>query len=218
MPATGVAAVAGPRSKLATASRYRVRAGCSWMAIAVIILPLLALPNPGSADEAEIFEELKNLPNLPGPPVESPNGRLRLRASFDDRRHRLILEEPATGRVFNLMRIERNADIGWRADSSLFFVNDNFGSNVSDCMIFRPFKRQPLISIWSAVVKNRKVIAANEQEIISSHFYVSCVRWISNNQILGVVSGHYDVNNAPEFKDRYFTYDLTTGAVRRTQP
>lgn len=190
-----------------------------WVVIGAIVTLILGFPKAASTDENDAWQELKRLPMLPGPrhTVQSPDGRFRLRASFDDPHHRLLLEEPATGTILNLMRVERDVQIGWRSDSELFFVNNDFASNASDCEVFRPFDPRPLVSIAEAVSKDQRIISATEQAILSSHLYFSCVGWLSESRLLVVIYGHYDYADAPAFKNRRAIYDLTTGTVQRVQ-
>ena len=146
---------------------------------------------------------------LPGPPVNSPNGRWQITSqepSDGVEFHRLVLVDRSTGSMTAFDRFPRHADVLWSPDSERIAVTDFSGSDESDCRVALRSGADRL-SVRQAIegTPYGKLAADNH------HAYIKCSRWIGTSTIEFEVSAYGDAN--PKGASKRGRLNVATGEI-----
>ena len=119
-----------------------------------------------------------------------------------------VFYDDGHGHRTRIATVTRSMGVAWSPSGRVLFLQDNWGSNISDCYeLSRTENGIRGRSLFKIVQRTPGHPAAAEKS--SSHYYVHCDRWQTSNWIMGSVSGHTDTNPFHDF-DHRFAYDVQT--------
>lgn len=176
-----------------------------------LILPRLPLFGGGQPTIGRANAEDK-ANDVPGKESQSPDQRSSLLwkriGPADGHKNQWALAlKRLDGMPVRIRTLDRSVSVLLHKDSRQFAVTDDIGSNIGDCYLYG-IAKPSLLAIVSAALPPLPQSAAN------AHFYVTCDRWLSADQIAVTVSGHTNTAPCRNFNYR-FNYDLgTREAVR----
>jgi hypothetical protein len=186
--------------------------GSSRKALLLATLVLIPLALIGSAQDDGSTKQRIDLPRGHMGRVQSPDRRWTLvfESPDDSSERRLWIENTGSPGRRLVKAFTRSVSLSWAPDSSTFFVNDEWGSNGTDCYVFDP-----------ATLKSTDVtdlLAAHYPGIIADHrkpghSYTEATRWLTSRVLLVTLTGHFDEPPAQGFTFR-FQVDLN-GNVRK---
>jgi hypothetical protein len=107
-----------------------------------------------------------------------------------------------------LLEIERNVRVGWAPQGSIFFLNDNLGSNVSEAYVYFP-GAGPRLDLGKLIDEH----APQDRRFEGGHHYFRGVRWLNTQTLIVKRFGHLDKEGGPGFTVCYLVN--TTGHVTR---
>jgi hypothetical protein len=126
-----------------------------------------------------------------------------------DRLRQLWIERDGTGTRRLVREYERSVDMGWAPDSRMFFVNDDLGSDEA-----RPYLYDP-VTLQETDLE--QVLLAGDptadEYLRTGHSYLQVRRWVTSNELLVTLRGHFDEDPYRAFMLRYRVQ--ISGAVRR---
>lgn len=85
-------------------------------------------------------------------------------------------------------KYERSLDIAWAPDGKRFFVNDNFGSNGSECSVIDPITLKN--TDLGQIITDHD--AGTKPLLSAGHSYVRAKHWVNDHVLIVVLFGHFD--------------------------
>jgi len=172
---------------------------------------LASLASATIAQSRAISPAVVKLPRGPVTRIPSPDRRWTLvfECPKDCTERKLWLEGGTTHRRMLVHEYARSLDVSWAPDSRYFFVNDAYGSNGTECHVYE--------SSTLKAMDVADVVEAGDPEatmyIGAGHSYLEAKRWITSQELLVQLSGHFD---DPPFRAFTIKYRINIkGAVRR---
>jgi hypothetical protein len=151
---------------------------------------------------------------FPGPRkcVDAPSGIFAICNEDHDEEpnHSLFLVTKRAGTKKKLLDYGRNVEVSWAPDSEMFFVNDNWGSNASECLVTNIRTMKELSTL--ELVQNK----LTKRESGADHLYVTCSGWNSNIDV-GIVAHGYGGDGPPDLFafDHKYTLDIASGRLQK---
>jgi hypothetical protein len=154
----------------------------------VLSMPVFA----GNSNRSVAHPAVVELPQRRFVSVFAPNRRWSLVATPFSTKHeeKLFLEDRRTGERTLLKAYGRDLAVSWSPDSSAFFLNNAYGSNVESAYIYWVGKEQPL--------KLDDLILNSDSEVRSvnaDHAYFHVYRWQNSSSVNVEYCGH--TNDVP---------------------
>lgn len=169
------------------------------------LVPATVAQNKGTSPQ------VVTLPRGPAARIPSPDRKWTLvfDCPKDCTERKLWIEDGTTHQRMLVHEYERSLDVSWAPDSRLFFVNDAYGSNGTECHIYEPSTLKAIDVADIVTARDPKATAY----IGAGHSYVWAKRWITSRELLVVLSGHFD---DPPFRGFTIKYRINVnGALRR---
>lgn len=160
-----------------------------WQMLLIITL-LAKFPCFVGAQTKPAHTQVVELPRGPVTRIPSPNGHWTLTFECPDncRERKLWVGESASHTRKLVKEYERSLAISWAPDSERFFVNDDYGSNGSDCYVIDP------ASLKTTDI--RTIIVDQDAEVTeflkAGHSYMRAKHWLNSHELLVVLFGHFD--------------------------
>jgi hypothetical protein len=185
--------------------------------LALALAPVLAVTvaaqqKPNSKGERANPTSVVSFPGESVSRARSPDGKWALVSGQpdDSGQRRLWIESTNPAGRRPVRAFSRVVRVSWAPDSQLFFVNDEWGSNGTDCYVF------DAVTLKATAIAN--LLARRYPKIISghkkaSHLYFEASRWASSRVLLVRLTGHFDEPPAQSFTLR-FEVDLNDGSIR----
>ncbi len=186
-----------------------------WWRIFLSIAFLAHMPCPTVAQVKAAQSRVVELPNGPLTRIPAPNRRWTLVFECPDncRERDLWIEDSSHARRL-VNKYERSLAVGWAPDGERFFVNDDFGSNGSECFVIDPIM---LKSTDIGTLISRHSVEA-VQFLKAGHSYVRAKHWISSHELLVAVFGHFDEappRGVPAAFTAEYKVDLKEGGTQK---
>lgn len=108
--------------------------------------------------------------------------------------------------------ITRSMGVSWSPDGKRVFLQDNWGSNVSDCYVLNRSATGIAGLSLSKLIQKTPGHPTGAEQPDAAHYYVHCDSWQSPGRIAGSVRGHTDSEPVREF-DHPFVYDVATRRI-----
>ncbi len=155
---------------------------------------------------------LSSVSLLPGPDVPSPSGRYVLRNVDYEHKlpaHALFLTDKQTNATIKLYNYPRHGSIAWSSDSAHFFINDDYASDQSDCLLFTlQGNKVTLVSLRKAL-KNQ--LPEMTKFLNDAASYMDAAGWLNTHSLRVRLYGWDDTGSDFNF---WYDYDLKNGFQR----
>lgn len=153
------------------------------------VLSLLAMLLGGAGAPRH---ELVTLPGQTNS-VTSPDGRYTLRnvdnmAPSPTWSHRIWLDDHRTGKKTMIFEYGRWAQAAWASSGTLFFVNDHWASDRSDCRIGDAAKARFITALAQRLQKTYPEV----RRLAEDHAYFDCVGWLTPDTVKIRFHGHLE--------------------------
>jgi hypothetical protein len=133
--------------------------------------------------------------------IASPDGRWTLifecPNNCTERKLWIVQSETRTRRM--VREFERSLSISWSPNSRAFFINDDLGSNESECYVYDAATLKATNLADVVVAK----YASTRQYLTAGHSYLRARRWASSHELLVTLFGHFDEPPSRGFTLRY---------------
>jgi hypothetical protein len=147
--------------------------------------------------------------SIPAPDGSGARIFYRPHMASDGSQESAVFYDDGHGRLQRIATLTRSMEIGWSADGRRAFVQDNWGSNIADCIVLSR-KTNGITGLrLLRLIQRIPNHPSGDETPYRSHYYVHCDRWRSPNEIEGGVSGHTDDNPSRDFSHP-FIYDART--------
>jgi hypothetical protein len=124
-----------------------------------------------------------------------------------------VFYEDARGHYARVAKVTRSMGVSWSPDGRHVFLQDNWGSDVADCLVLSRIATSILGVSLFKIVQQTPGRPTGTEKPSASHYYVHCDQWQSVSRVEGAVSGHTDTNPSHDF-DHRFTYDAQIKRIR----
>jgi hypothetical protein len=150
---------------------------------------------------------------FPGPPasLRSPNDVFLLYDKDHDGEpyHSLFIENISTGETRKILDFSRYTDVSWAPNSSMFFINNYFLSNASDCSVISAHHSYKTINVFKMV---RKILKKNE--LRSNHLYTTCTGWDGETSVDVFVYGYGHGASGSNGFERRYQLEVKSGGLK----
>ena len=111
--------------------------------------------------------------------------------------HLLYVKTYKTLQIVDVLRFPRSVDVSWSANGSRFFVNNNAGSNRSECRVGEVLGDDSIRWISMGV----KPALSCDGAAITDHCYLKCSSWVNDEKVSGTFNmyGESDKKARVEF-------------------
>ena len=185
---------------------YSVKPG-----LLVVLVPIWLAPNI-AAQRSVPPTRVVDLPQDRIDRIQSPDGRWTLVFEFTDyaSERRLWIEDDRLHGRRLVQTSNRSLRLSWSPDSRLFFLNDEYVSNATDCYVIEPstLKRTDVAELLAKGYPD--LLAAHRK---AGHLHFEGKQWVAPNVLSIAMTGHFDEPPAQGFT-YLFQVDLR-GGVRK---
>ena len=174
-------------------------------AASVLLLAMVALFSPVVYGGAET-----EFPNILKPEAfnPSPSGSYRLYDENHDQEpyHSLYLKSETSGASVKVLDFNRHVEVSWKPDSQYFYVNNYYGSDVSDCILFavRALKGVSVGHILRKSLRSEAVFFRGDP------LYITCAQWQGSDVVEVSVSGLENRGNNRKHTIKHYSLNVLT--------
>lgn len=177
----------------------------------VVLVPIWFAPGIAAQRSAPPTRVVE-LPETHISRIQSPDRRWTLVFEFTDyaSERRLWIEDAQSHGRRLVQASNRSVTLSWSPDSRLFFLNDEYVSNATDCYVIEPSTLERT-DVADLLAKGYPALLADHRK--AGHLYFEARRWVAPSVLSVAMAGHFDEPPAQAFT-YLFRIDLN-GGVRK---
>lgn len=141
--------------------------------------------------------------SFPGPPdrARSSDGRYELtnavhreEVADEEDRYSVLVVDRQTGKKELLYKYDRSIDIIWSPFSRMIALNDYYGSNVSQSLVFNLAAPERKVDVGEQLAKSNRPRREKLSVETADHVYPHVVRWIARDQLIFKIFGYNGID------------------------